>query len=320
MSRQSFRNTLYIVACCLAPCLLHAQQQKSAAYNKEFSFTTDNDAYLLGKGDAYYTNGFFLRYAKAGERKGIKITRSYEIGQMIFTPLIRLTNKASDVDRPYAGYLFARYNRSSFANSNSVLQYGVTLGVVGPSSFGKDVQNWYHSWLHYGRFTGWKYQVQDAFGADLHFSYARTVLQDTSWIKLVPVAEARLGTNFTNAGIGAVTCIGRFVANSHSALFNARVEPKTQTKASSAELFFYWYPQVILQGYNATVEGGMFGKGDTSAVLGKTNRWMFQQTWGACYSRDRWTARLAVIYQSREALAQTNPQRYVSIQVSYRIH
>lgn len=319
MSRRVVRNRLFIIGCYLLPCLLHAQQKKDNVYDKELAFTTDNDAYLLSKGDAYYTNGFFLCYTKAAERKGIKVTHSFEAGQMIFTPLIRLTSKASDVDRPYAGYLFAKYNRASFPNNNSVLQYGATLGVVGPSSFGKDVQNWYHSWLNYGRFTGWKYQVQDAFGADFHLSYARTVLQDSSWIKLVPMAEAKLGSNFTNATVGAMTCIGRFSANAHSVLFNARVDKRTLATPDRAEFFVYWYPQLILQGYNATVEGGMFNKSDTSAVLGRTNRWMFQQTWGACFAEDRWTAKLAIIYQSREAMAQTKPQRYVSIQVGYRI-
>ena len=318
MSRGVIRNSIFIIGCCLLTCLLHAQQ-KDSVFHKEISFTTDNDAYLLSKGDAYYTNGFFLRYTRAGERKGIKITRSFEVGQMIFTPLIRLTSKASDVDRPYAGYLFAKYNRASFAGNSGVLQYGATLGVVGPSSFGRDVQNWYHSLLNYGRFTGWGYQVQDAFGADLHFSYARTILQDSNWIKLIPVGEAKLGSNFTNAAIGMITLLGRFSANAHSVLFNARVEQGRQAKPNRAELFVYWYPQVILQGYNATVEGGLFNKGDTSAVVGITSRWMFQQTWGACFSKDRWTTKLSIIYQTREAIAQKTPQRYVSIQVGYRI-
>ncbi len=318
MKRRIARNTILIIACCLLAGIVPAQQDQHA-YSKELSFTTDNDAYLLRKADAYYTNGFFLRYTKAAERKGMKIAHSFEAGQMIFTPLTRITSKPSDVDRPYAGYLFAKYNRASFLPGNVILQYGATMGVVGPSSFGKDVQNWYHSWLHYGRFTGWGYQVQDAWGVDLHVSYARTLWQDSSWIKLVPVGEAKLGTHFTNASIGMITHIGRFSSNAHSTLFNARVEPKSQSTKYRAELFFYWYPQLICQGYNATVEGGMFAKGDTAAVLGTTNRWMFQQTWGACFAQDRFTAKLSIIYQTREAVSQTNPQRYVSIQVGYRI-
>ena len=174
--------------------------------------------------------------------------------------------------------------------------------------------------LGYGRFTGWGYQVQDAVGIDLHLSYARTLFQDSSWIKAVPVGEARLGTNFTNASAGIMTWIGKFNDNAHSVIWNARVQQKSDARENNAELFFYWYPQAILQGYNATVEGGLFNKGDTSAVLGTTKRWMFQQSFGVCYAQGRWTTRVAVVYQAREAVAQTNPQRYGSIQIGYRIH
>ncbi len=313
------RIKILLTICILLPGLLKAQIKPMATYDKELSFTTENDAFLLGKGDAYYTNGFFLQYTQAAERKGKKLIYAFEVGQAIYTPLIRLTTKPADIDRPYAGYLFAKYNRSSFAKNSGVLQYGATLGIVGPSSFGRDVQDWYHTMLGYGRFRGWGYQVQDAVGVDLHISYARTLVQDSSWIKLVPVGEARLGSNFTNATIGIMTCIGRFADNAHSVGWNARVQQKGETQINKTELFVYWYPQVIVQGYNATVEGGLFDKGDTAAVLGTTKRRMFQQSFGAYFAKGRWTTRVAIVYQTREAVAQKNPQRYGSIQVGYRI-
>jgi hypothetical protein len=50
---------------------------------------------------------------------------------------------------------------------------------------------------------------------------------------------------------------------------------------------------MILQGYNSTVQGGMFSKG-SGAVLKDIETVMFQQTWGICYAEGRWTTQLAL--------------------------
>jgi lipid A 3-O-deacylase len=98
---------------------------------QEFSFTTENDAYLFRKNDAYYTNGFFFALKTAKERKGKKIIKAWELGQMIYTPLIRKTFSPADIDRPYCGYLFLKFSETKFPGNNSVLQYNGGLGEVG---------------------------------------------------------------------------------------------------------------------------------------------------------------------------------------------
>jgi len=298
----------------------HAQGVTTVPYAKEISFTTDNDAYLFQKKDAYYTNGFFFTLRTAREKNGKKIVEGYELGQMIFTPLIRKTASPADIDRPYCGYLFLRFDHTKFDDKhNSVFQYGAGIGEVGNASFGESVQNSYHKLLGYGRFTGWQYQVKNALGADFGVSYARAFHEDSSWIKFVPVVEANLGMNYTNAKLGAYLCVGSFENNSNSALWNARIQSKSTATKRKYELFAYWHPQVILQGYNSTVQGGMFTS-DTVQVLGKLQQWMFQHSWGVCYAEGRWTTNLELVYQSKEAVDQKTAQQYVSIRASYRLH
>ena len=313
------KNCLLLCFYCLPVCVLNAQSATGSNYNKEISFSIENDAFLFNKADAYYTNGVFFKATKAFEKKGLKTIRSVELGQMIYTPLIRLTQTPKDIDRPYCGYLFVKLNQAVFAKNGGIWQYGAAISTVGAASLGEDMQNWYHKMLGYGRFTGWRYQVQTAAGVDLSASYARTVYQDSSFIKFVPVAETQLGTGFTNARLGMYTCLGMFADNANSALWTARVQQKNGGKPAKTELFLYWYPQIIYQAYNATVEGGLFDKSGPAAVLGTTSKWMYQQTWGLCYAKGRWTTRLAIIYQTREAVAQKKDQRYGSIQVGYRI-
>jgi lipid A 3-O-deacylase len=292
-------------------------QNETRHFAKELSFTTENDAYLFGKNDAYYTNGFFFALKTAKERKGKKAIKAWELGQKIYTPLIRKTATPSDIDRPYCGYLFLKYSETKFPGNSSVFQYGGGLGEVGTASFGESVQNSYHKLLGYGRFTGWQYQVQNALGVDLGVTYAYTLWQDSSWIKFMPVVQANLGMNFTNATIGGYLCLGSFENNTNSALWNARVQATSTPTRKNHELFFYWHPEMILQGYNATVQGGIFSKG-SGAVLKDIETVMFQQTLGICYAEGRWTTQLAYVLQTREAVSQKDVHRYGSMQVSYR--
>ena len=239
---------------------------------------------------------------------------------MIFTPLIRKIVLPTEIDRPYCGYLSFQFNQTQFIKNRSVWQYRAGLGELGKASYGESVQNSYHKLLGYSQFNGWQYQVEDAFGVDLGVSYARTVYEDSSWLKIMPVAEANLGLTFTNAKLGSYFCLGSFEKNSNSALWNARVQTKSAYSSQKPELFFYWYPQWILQGYNATVQGGLLAKGIGSAMLRDPERWMFQQSFGVCYAKERFTANISLVYQSKETVTQTRAQQYGSVRVSYRMH
>jgi lipid A 3-O-deacylase len=314
------RKSLLFLSCSLSMLIAGAQNVSRETYAKEISFTTENDAYLFQSKDAYYTNGVFFAFRTAQEKKGRKLIQGLELGQMIFTPLIRKTEGPSDIDRPYCGYLFLQYNQTRFTGNHSVLQLKVTAGAVGNASLGEDLQNGYHKLLGYGRFSGWQYQVQNAFGIDLGASFAHTIWEDSSWIKIMPVVQANLGMNFTNAKIGTYFCFGSFENNSNSALWNARVQAKDNPTRKKHELYLYWYPQLIKQFYNATVSGGVFQSKGENEVIGDIEPWMFQQNIGVCYAAARWTTSLEYIYQSTEALAQKRAQQYASVRVSYRLH
>lgn len=315
-----FRTVLILIAC-YATTLRGMGQDTSVRVplSHEISFTNENDAYLFRKHDAYYTNGIFLRLSAAGEKNRKKIISSYELGQMIYTPLIRKTQTETDIDRPYCGFLFARYSRTAFSEKDDMFQYSGTLGVVGDISLGEDLQNSYHKLLGYGRFTGWQYQVENAVGFDIGISYARTLWQDAAWIKLVPQVQASLGSNYTNAKLGMNLLIGAFEKNSSSALWNARITRHETALKRRSEFFVYWYPELIIQGYNSTVQGGLFNKGTGRAVLSEPDRLMWQNTIALCYAQGRWTAKFAWIIQDKEALSQKASQQYGSMQLAYRM-
>lgn len=313
------RLFIYVHVFCLPVGMVPAQNKNPGMFRKELSFTTENDAYLLLKRDAYYTNGMIVSLRTSGEKKGGKLIRSFGVGQMIYTPLIRKTASPADIDRPYCGQLFFKYSQIRFPKNEAVLQLSGGITVLGRASLAESLQNSYHKLLKYARFSGWQYQVQNAVGPDMGISYARTVWENSSWIKIIPQVQANLGTTFINAGIGLYTCLGLFEKNSNSALWNARIQSNEKDDRRDYEFFIYWYPQFIWQGYNATVEGGLLNKG-SGAVLGETERRIFQQNIGICYARGRWTTKAVWVYQSKESVSQKRAQQYGSFLLSYRLH
>jgi len=115
------KQGLIILGCLILNMGVFAQSGRDL-YNKELSFTTENDAYLLRKADAYYTNGFFVKETRALESKGRKLIRSFEFGQMIYTPLKEAYTSAKDIDRPYCGYLFVKLDQAFFPDAGTVVQ------------------------------------------------------------------------------------------------------------------------------------------------------------------------------------------------------
>ncbi len=311
------KKYLYTVAFFLLSINCFAQK-KATNYSKEFSFKTENDAYLFNLNDAYYTNGFMLNYAFVKDHKGNKKIHSFELGQKIFTPLKRETKTTADIDRAYCGYLYVNYAQTQFLKKDGVLQLNGTLGLVGPASGGEGLQNTYHGWLGFAKFTGWKYQIENAIGIDFGATYAST-LAATNGFKVQPVLQANLGTNFTNAKVGAMMVWGAFEKSNQSALWNARLSSTEQKPQRAYEFFGYFYPQIIAQAYNATLQGGVFKNG-TTEVTQSPSTLMYQQTIGVCYASGRFTGRIEYIYQSKETASQTKSHRYGSFQIAYRIH
>lgn len=283
---------------------------------QSIGLTTENDAYLLKKEDAYYTNGLFFHYsyAKPGKLTSRRI-HQFTIGQKIFTPLFRNTRTPADIDRPYAGYSFAQYSQTRFLGERSVFQWAGILGIIGPASGGEGLQNTYHRWLNYARFKGWRYQINNQLVLNAAAMYGYHMVNNQRF-KGILISEAQLGTGFVNASLGTKWVAGKLIASKQSQLWNAAQESKRNNKK---EFYFYWYPQITWQGYNATISGGSRTTTDSS-VTRTPQRWVFQHTLGLAYSAGRWAAQMELVHQSRETLEQLKKHRYLSLQLQYRIH
>jgi hypothetical protein len=297
--------------------------QANKAYRNTFAITTDNDAYLLSAKDGYYTNGLFFQFSKAFDKKNLKIIRRVEVGQVLYNSRDRLSiiRQLEEADRPYCGYLFTKYTRDKFINSNQLLGYSIEAGVTGRWSLGEQFQSWYHGNIGVNNFKHWAMQIPNSVGINFTAKYASTIASSDKQyqlFKIVPIAEAALGNFFINAKAGAYFCMGVFEKTENSILFNARISSKKETKFLKKEFFFYAYPQLTLQGYNATLQGDLFNQPkDTTVFTASPKVFVFQQKLGMLYATGRWQGRVEVVFQSQEATTQRNPSSYISLQIGY---
>jgi lipid A 3-O-deacylase len=315
--RLNYRRKTGITIASILFVIIAIAQDSTSNFNKEISFKTENDAYLLNLNDAYYTNGFFFNYAWATQKTKHKKIQSVELSQMIFTPLNRTATIPAAMDRTYCGYLSLKYTQTRFQKQH-IIQFGGNIGIVGKAAGGEWMQNWYHDLIGFAKFKGWQYQIANAVGVDASLSYA-TNIYEKGLLKLTPTLQANVGTMHTNAKAGMYAVFGVFEKNENSALWSARVDGGKTIRNRHNELFLYWHPQLIAQGYNATLQGGM-GVKDNQQFTQSISPTMFQQAWGLCYAEARWTMRLELVYQSKETPSQTKAQRYGVIQLCYRIH
>lgn len=326
------RNLIRVKFICVTIFLLFflsskAQHTKTKSFSKQFSILTENDFYLFQGKDGYYTNGLIFNYSKVHHSREpvfIKQIDQYEIGQKLYTPFSRKIYNISQIDRPITGYLYAKFSRSDFMEHNQFFQWGFSIGTIGKASLGEGMQNSFHRLINVNSsYWGWiwNYQLKSEPGVNLHGLYAKGLLNaETSSFQLTPVTKATLGTSFTNISQGVFFQIGKLKPLCESAYWNAALAGDNRARQiKRSEIFFYYFPELKYQLYNATVQGGLFRK-DKGPIISTVKPLLLTQQLGALYSFDRYTLRLGIVFESKEAKSQRFDHTYGSIQGSYRFH
>lgn len=190
----------------------------------------ENDIFTLSNEDKYYTNGLQFDYMLLDDsfsphdwilnhvldRNGYaKSAIRYSVGQKIFTPRDNTQSAAQPTDRPYAGWLYFNFGSDYLVEHNSYYDIGqsidFTVGVVGPSAQGEEVQSGFHEWIDSSEPAGWEHQLQDEPGL--------MITTSTRWhltprlfhgieYDVSPHTVAALGNVYTYVGGGATLRIG----------------------------------------------------------------------------------------------------------------
>ncbi|MGY0407279.1 MAG: lipid A deacylase LpxR family protein [Polaribacter sp.] len=239
--------------------ILKTHSQK--AFSKEIGFSSDNDLYTSISVDRYYTNGLFLfyRYASKDKNKNLeKKILEWQIGHKMYTPYKASVSYKEAHDRPFAAYLYGSFSINKFYKNNQNLKTTLQLGVLGSNAFGKELQNFIHKRFGFEKATGWKYQIKNAFGANLNVNYTKFLIKDVSnHFDILWVNTGKLGTIYTNVSSGFLGRIGfrplQKLANSIA--FQSNINSKNSNAVREIESFIYLKPTLEYALYDATLQG-----------------------------------------------------------------
>ncbi len=158
------------------------KQEPTSAGHHAFSFYIENDSFISG--DRQYTSGLKVTWSRFGLKEypdnaylfkwlypvvrlvgfGTKPDTvkalSVSVGQSIYTPDDLTATKVIPDDRPYAGITYAElgFHRQRDDEMDTL---ELMLGIVGPDSYAKEVQEFVHQAINGQRPDGWDNQLKD---------------------------------------------------------------------------------------------------------------------------------------------------------------
>ncbi len=258
-----YKNLLIQFLFLLIPSLLLAQKiDNTAAFRainseKYFRLHYDNDYFSAT--DENYTQGYNLEIVSPFFKKNpinylfVKpesslIQFGIAIEHIGFTPPTIGSPEIQYGERPFAAAIMLK----SFAISrdtlnNSRLLSSLSIGLIGPGAFGKEMQVAIHEATGNTIPLGWRNQIKNDLVLNYELGYEKQFFRTKDWFSITGNSAVRAGTLYTNASAGLQSTIG--LINSPFNSFN-----------SAKNFQFYGYSQVVGSaiGYDATLQGGIF--------------------------------------------------------------
>ena len=130
---------------------------------------------------------------------------SVSLGQNLYTPRDVYSETPPDNQRPYAAWLFTTLALHS-KSETELNTLALTLGVVGPSALGEEVQNNFHNAIGSRRSEGWSHQLHDEPGLMLtwqrNWRFMALDLPSGLGLDVIPHAGVTAGNvaSYANAG------------------------------------------------------------------------------------------------------------------------
>lgn len=236
-----------------------------------FSFTEDNDFFSIPKTDKYYTQGLHVSLLWPDEESplptrpltwlpdfgiaGAVHTYGMRLGQDMYTPVNLTNNPPTPTDWPYGGWLFLGFIRNTrgtaFGNIPVRDHLEVDLGAVGPASFARDAQIWWHQVIRGDLPKGWDSQIKNEPGflinGDRQLKLWDTGTAEFFQAQFLPHAGFNLGNIQTSLRLGTEVRLGHNI-------------PDEFAKISDSKYGWYLFTGVDgrFVGYNEFLDGNAF--------------------------------------------------------------
>jgi hypothetical protein len=254
------------------------------------NFQFENDIFgLLGE-DLHYTQGMRLSWLTAeGDvwdwvcamarsvpffPDGGRLRATYALGQSLYTPEDIKTPELVVDDRPYAGWLYAATGLvADTGHSLDTVEF--SIGVVGPSAMGKELQTWFHGIIASPIPRGWDNQLHDELTLQLFYEHKWRERWTPGWLdaiglstEVTPHVGGALGNVFIQAATGATARIGNDIPADYG-------PPRIRPSLPGSEFF------IPNRSYSAYVFGGL----ELRAVA--RNMFLDGNTFGSSHSVDK---------------------------------
>jgi lipid A 3-O-deacylase len=302
-------------------------QAQNTNYKSEFGFRSENDSYLAGGQDRYYTNGLALNFRTAlnelkFKNKNLnKMILELEVGQKIFNPQSGSISNSIYVDRPFAGYLYGGASLNLLYQSENNLKLSLNGGTIGPASLAKEAQELMHKVIGFYEIDGWQWQVNNelAINASAEYNYLINRFANEK-VDFTANSYVNIGNTFSGTGIGLTFRSGAINPLFKSATSQSRISNSaTPKELTEKEFFFYAKPMLNYVIYDATIQGGLFNK-DKGLIVFDAKPLVFSQQIGATYSKNRITADFSILFKTKEVKSSAKPHQYGSIALFYRFN
>jgi hypothetical protein len=299
-----------------------AQQYKTLT--QEINVITDNDNYDLEFTDRYYSNGFIIQYNRMAKPQSKTVDKKiirFEAAHKVFNPFANnksIENVLSNMDRPYAGWLSATAGITQIKTNQSIWQYDVTLGIMGPGARGRQIQQGWHKFLGLYEVYGWEYQLNNEAGINFSAAYYHSLIKAAPQknISLHTVTKAMIGNTFTNASAGLLLKTGWLNNENESGYWSGNLGGSSKTFKRN-EFILFLEPVLQYNAYNATLQGGMFIK-DKGPFTTGINPLIFQTKTGIMFTGNRMGFRWYYTIRSKEGSMMKKREHWGSIGLTYR--
>ena len=267
------------------------------------SLSVDNDTFVLGGGDGFYSSGVDYTRQYQVREEGRTSVYAWRIGQALYTPSdIKLPpEQIAPNDRPYAAWLYAGASKKIIEADGSSRQWGVDLGCLGPCAGGEWAQETTHRIFDQALPEGWAKQVRNEVGVVLSGEQTFSPWHLASGIVVTSVIRGRFGNIFTDVS---------------GALLLKAGEEEAAPGKSDWHGFFRLEGKAV--GYNATLQGGYFSDNNPHTV--DLKRWVAEAEMGIGWRRPPFAIVFSVTRRSNEIRGLPNAigrQDYGSLQISY---
>lgn len=229
---------------------------ESASYLR---FNYEND--FFSATDKNYTQGYNLELAHPSLKKNpinhlFLKTKNYNtrygisIEHIGFTPSDFVSPAIQFGDRPFASAIMLKsFTVATDTSKSNRISQSLSLGLIGPGSFGKEMQVKIHKATGNKIPGGWDNQIKNDIVFNYRIDFEKLLYRYNSIFAINSQATAQVGTLFTNISAGVNVSLG-LLKSSFSLKKNKR----------KFQLYLYSQPVVSLIGYDATLQGGFFKK------------------------------------------------------------